>query len=173
MNKNMNNMNMNDNDSKDKTRMTAHEKAVNRGFVRKVIVALTIIMTVVSHNLPSVVRWVKQLKNCNDKEQLTLKGLFCAVLGEAAIYGMPAAVGKLLSGMGAPRPIVALTNNRKVIWLLNYIEDSYSSMDIKTTLSLTAQFALVGETIEDEVTKSSNLPLNKSREMTEEEVENM
>lgn len=163
----------NNKDNKDRVRMSAHEQRVNRALIRKAIVALTVIMTVIGRNISAVIEWVKQLKSCNDSQKLTLKGLFCTIIGEAAIYGMPTATRNLLLGMGAPSAIVALTNNRKVIWLLNYIEDSYSSINVKQLLTLSGQAAVIGATLEDEVTKQSYLPLHELGEMSDEEVENM
>ena len=165
--------NTNKNVKNEKIRMTANEARVNRGIIRKALVAITVIMTVISRNLPAVIKWIKALSRADDQQKLTLKGLFCATIGEAAIYGMPTATRNLLMGLSAPRAIVALTSNKKVVWLLNYVEDSYSSMNVKQLLTITGQVAALGATLEDEMNRKSYLPLDEHREMTAEEVENM
>lgn len=161
------------NNSNENVRMNKHEVRVLRGMVKKTITAMTIIMMVISKNLPSVIRWVKQLNKCDNRQQLTLKALLATTIGEAAIYGMPTAVRNLLEGMDAPRPIIALTDNRKVIWLLNYIEDTYSSMNVKELVTLAGQAAAIGATIQEELDKKSYLPLHEPREMSDEEVRNL
>lgn len=164
-----NSTNMNNNDN---TCMTAREKRVLRSVIKKALVAMTVIMTVISKSLPAVIRWVKQLKNCNDEQRLTLKSLFATCLGEATLVGMPVATRNLLKTMDAPRPIIALTDNRKVIWLLNYIMDTYSMVDVKQVGLLAAQAAALGATIEEETNNKSYLRLEEP-DMSEEEVRNL
>ena len=168
-----NRKNSNMNNDENKVRMNARERRINAKFISKAILAVTVVMTVISRNLPAVINWIKALNRADDHQKLSLKGLFCATLGEAALVGMPTAVRNLLSGMGAPRSIVALTNNRKVVWMLNYIEDSYSSMNVKQLLSITTQAAGLGATIESEINRKSYLQLDEPMEMTTEEIENM
>lgn len=154
--------------------MNAHEQRIMRGIIRKSIVAITVIMTVIGRNLPSVIRWVKQLKSVNNAEQLTLKSLFITCMGEATLVGMPKAVKNLLKGMDAPRAIIALTDNRKVVWMLNYIMDTYSMMDIQQVGLIAAQAAALGATIEEETeSKPSYLRLHEPEEMSDEEVKNL
>lgn len=172
--KNRNNMsNMNNKNNNESVRMNARERRINAKFISKAIMAATVVMTVVSRNLPAVINWIKALDGANDHQKLSLKGLFCATLGEAALVGMPTAVRNLLQGLSAPRSIIALTNNKRVVWLLNYVEDSYSSMNVKQLLTITGQVAALGATLEDEMNRKSYLPLDEHREMTAEEVENM
>ena len=157
----------------DEIRMSKNEKRALRGIIKKALVAITVILTVISRNLPAVISWAKALNKANDRQRLSLKGLLCTAMGEATLVGMPTAVRNLLQGMGAPRPIIALTENRKVKWLLVYIEDTYSMMDVKQLLTLTGQAAAIGATLESEINEKSYLPLDEHREMTCEEVENM
>lgn len=154
-------------------RMNKNEQVVLRGIIRKSVTAMIIIMTVISKNLPAVIRWIKQLKSCNEKQQLTLKSLFATAIGEATLMGMPTAVRNMLEGMGAPRSIVALTSNRKVEWLLNYVMDTYSLTPVNEVLFVAGQAAALGATIEEEVEKRSYLSLYKPDEMSEEEVKNL
>ena len=169
----MNNNKFNNDKNNTAVHMNAHEQRIMRGVICKTVIALTIIMTVISKNLPAVIRWVKQLKNSNDEQKLTLKGLFCSVIGEAAIYGMPTAMKNLLQGMDAPRPIIALTRNKRVVWLLNYIMDTYSMMNVKQLMVLAAQAAAIGATLDEELNARNYLGLREPDEMSDEEVENM
>ena len=161
------------NNDENKLRMNARERRINAKFISKAILAATVIMTVISRNLPAVIKWIKALSRADDQQKLTLKGLFCATIGEAALIGMPTATRNLLMGLSAPRAIVALTSNKKVVWLLNYVEDSYSSMNVKQLLTITGQVAALGATLEDEMNKKSYLQLDEPMEMTTEEIENM
>jgi hypothetical protein len=170
---NRKNMNSNMNNDENKLRMNARERRINAKFISKAILAATVIMTVISRNLPAVIKWIKALSRADDQQKLTLKGLFCATIGEAALIGMPTATRNLLMGLSAPRAIVALTSNKKVVWLLNYVEDSYSSMNVKQLLTITGQVAALGATLEDEMNKKSYLQLDEPMEMTTEEIENM
>ena len=168
-----NRKNSNMNNDENKVRMNARERRINAKFISKAILAATVVMTVISRNLPAVINWIKALSRADDQQKLTLKGLFCATIGEAALIGMPTATRNLLMGLSAPRAIVALTSNKKVVWLLNYVEDSYSSMNVKQLLTITGQVAALGATLEDEMNKKSYLQLDEPMEMTTEEIENM
>ena len=140
------------NNNQQQQRLLSSEiKAVNAQIIKNSLLALAVVLTVISTHIAEIIYWIKDLANSNKHENMTVKGILIGTFGLMTLDGYTMAVRKTLQALAAPRCLIDLTYNKKVRWMLEYVEETYKQFSVGDGMNVAIQIVGLKETVEREL----------------------